>query len=115
MKINAHNIAVTAVGGGVGQSIIKALQKTEYNPLGINSEVFGAGLYSTKRSYLGLNATNPRFVERLIQICTTEKCKVLFPGIDAELTPLSNGLEKFKGSNIIPVVSDPEVIEICDD
>ena len=115
MKRQSNSVAVTAVGGGVGQSIVKALQKTEYNPVGINSEVLGAGLYVTKRSYIGLNATDPRFVDRLIQICSKEKCTVLFPGLDAELAPLSSGAEKLKNSKIIPIVSDPDVIGICGD
>ena len=113
--MKSRNVAVTAVGGGVGQSIIKALQKTHYNPVGINSEALGAGLYATKRSYLGLNATDPRFVDKLIQICNEENCTVLFPGLDAELGPISRCATKLKDSNITPVVCDPEVIEICND
>jgi carbamoyl-phosphate synthase large subunit len=115
MKQHSMNIAVTAVGGGVGQSIVKALQKTEYNVVGINSEVLGAGLYATHRSYLGLCARDPRFIERLIKICSKEKCTVLFPGIDAELVPLSSNAEKLKAANINPIVSDPSVVEICVD
>ena len=113
--MKSRNIAVTAVGGGVGQSIIKALQKTDYNTLGINSEVLGTGLYATKKSYLGLNATDPGFIDRLIQICNKEKCNILFPGLDAELEPLSRSKARLKDSDIIPIVSEPEVIEICSD
>ncbi len=40
---------------------------------------------------------------------------MLFPGLDIELAPLSNNIAKLKDSNIIPIVSDPEIIEICDD
>jgi carbamoyl-phosphate synthase large subunit len=115
MKMHSNNVAVTAVGGGVGQSIVKALQKTEYYPIGINSEILGAGLYTTKRAYLGLNAVDPRFINRLAQICLKEKCSLLFPGLDAELAPLSNNAQMLRDLNIIPVVSDPEVIEVCND
>jgi hypothetical protein len=48
------SVAVTAVGGVIGQGIIKALQNTEYSVVGINSEVLGAGLYATKKSYIRL-------------------------------------------------------------
>ena len=64
------SVAVTAVGGAVGQSIIKALQNTEYSVVGINSEVLGAGLYATRKSYIGLNANDPQFIDRLIEICS---------------------------------------------
>jgi carbamoyl-phosphate synthase large subunit len=109
------NVAVTAVGGGVGQSIIKALQNTEYNVLGINSEVLGTGLYATRKSYLGHYAKDPIFVDRLIEICKKEDCKIVFPGLDIELDPLSNNREKLQKEGIIPVVSDPNVIATCGD
>jgi carbamoyl-phosphate synthase large subunit len=53
------SVAVTAVGGGIGQSIIKALHNTDYFAVGVNSEVLGAGLYATRKSYIGLNANDP--------------------------------------------------------
>jgi carbamoyl-phosphate synthase large subunit len=64
------SVAVTVVGGIVGQSIIKALQNTDYSVVGINSEVLGAGLYATRKSYIGLNANDPQFIDRLIEICS---------------------------------------------
>lgn len=109
------NVAVLAVGGGVGQSIVKALQKTEYNAVGINSEVLGAGLYATRKAYLGLYANDPQFIDKLKKICIKEKCTVLFPGLDVELAPLSKEAERLKQMNIHPVVSDPNVIAICGD
>jgi carbamoyl-phosphate synthase large subunit len=57
-------VAVTAVGGVIGQSIIKALHNTDYSPVGINSEVLGAGLYATGKSYIGLNANYTQFIDR---------------------------------------------------
>ncbi len=109
------NVAVLAVGGGVGQSIVKALQKTDYNVVGINSEVLGTGLYATRKAYLGLYANDPQFINRLAEICTKEKCTILFPGLDVELAPLSKNAGKLKQMNIHPVVSDPKVIAICGD
>ena len=109
------NVAVTAVGGGVGQSIIKALQRTTYSVVGINSEALGAGLYATSKSYLGFNANDPKFISRLQEICSKENCKILFPGLDVELAPLSKNIDEFKASGILPIVSDPTVIDICGD
>jgi len=109
------NVAVTAVGGGVGQSIIKALQNTEYSVVGVNSEVVGTGLYATRKSYLGLYANNPKFVDRLMEICKKENCSIVFPGLDVELAPLSNNRERLQKEGIVPVVSDPNVITICGD
>jgi carbamoyl-phosphate synthase large subunit len=109
------NVAVTGVGGGVGQSIIKALQNIEYNVIGIDGEVLGTGLYVAKKSYLGFYANHPKFIDRIIEICKKEKCKVVFPGLDAELAPLSNNIGKIKANGILPIVSPPEIIKIADD
>lgn len=109
------NVAVTGVGGGVGQSIIKALQNIEYNVIGVDGEVLGTGLYAAKKSYLGFYANHPKFIDRIIEICKKEKCKVVFPGLDAELTPLSNNIEKIKANGILSIVSPPEIIKIADD
>jgi carbamoyl-phosphate synthase large subunit len=59
------SVAVTAVGGVIGQGIIKALQNTEYSVVGINSEVLGAGLYATKKSYIGLNSQKTIFLTQI--------------------------------------------------
>ncbi|GAG22535.1 unnamed protein product, partial [marine sediment metagenome] len=82
-------VAVTGVGGGVGQSIIKALQNTEYTVIGIDGEVLGTGLYATPKSYVGFYANHPNFANNTIEICKKERCVALFPGLDAELEPLS--------------------------
>ncbi len=58
------SVAVTAVGGVIGQVIIKALQNTAYSVVGINSEVLGAGLYATK-------------------ICSHAHCSIVFSGLIA--------------------------------
>ena len=109
------NIAVTGVGGFPGQSILKALQETEYNIIGIDGDELGAGLFSTSRSYVGYYANHPKFIDRLIEICSNENCRLIFPGLDCELIPLSHNIKKFKENNIFPVVSNPQVIKICDD
>ena len=109
------SVAVTAVGGVIGQSIIKALQNTDYSAVGINSEVFGAGLYATKKSYIGLNANDPQFIDRLIEICNKAQCKIVFSGLDAELIHLSMNKNRLDKNGVFPVVSNPEVVEICGD
>jgi carbamoyl-phosphate synthase large subunit len=108
-------VAVTGVGGGVGQSIIKALQDTEYESVGIDSEVLAAGLYATRSSYLGLAARDPSFVDRLIEICTKEECRALFPGLDVELMPLWKRRHDLLQHGVTPIVSDSKVLEIADD
>jgi len=83
--------------------------------IGIDGEVLGTGLYAVKKSYLGFYANHPKFIDKIIEICKKEKCKTVFPGLDVELVPLSNNIEKLKANDIIPILSDSKVIKIADD
>lgn len=110
-----RNILVTSVGGGVGQSILKALEDTTYGVVGVDSEELAAGLHAVPKAYKGFYATDPRFIDGLLDICRTEECGLIFAGHDVELLPLSQSAERFISEGIVPVVSSPEVIRICDD
>ena len=83
--------------------------------VGINSEVLGAGLYATRKSYIGLNANDPQFIDRLIEICGKAKCNIIFSGLDAELIHLSKNKNRLEKNGIVPIVSAPEIVELCGD
>lgn len=108
------NIAVTGVGGGVGQSILKSLENSGYNVIALDGEVLAAGLYASSKSYLIPYASSPDYLEALLKICKKEKIDLLFPGLDAELMPLSLNSDAFKAIGTTVMVSRPEVIEISD-
>lgn len=108
------SIAVSGVGGGVGQSIIKALSKANYHIIGMDGEVLGTGLYAVHKGYQIPYAHEPDFIERVLDICLKEKCRLYFPGLDAELPILSKSIERFRAIGTTVIVSTPEVVEICD-
>lgn len=109
------NILVTGVGGGVGQSVLKALAQTPYGVVATDSEALAAGLHAAPKAYLGRYASDPQFIDRLLEICLSEQCGLIFAGHDVELLPLSENVDKFKDHGIVPVVSSPEIIRSCDD
>ncbi|OBH55130.1 hypothetical protein A5687_03155 [Mycobacterium mantenii] len=106
---------VTGVGGGVGQSVLKALAQTPYGVVATDSEALAAGLHASPRAYLGRYASDPQFIDRLLEICLGEQCGLIFAGHDVELLPLSENVDRFKAHGIVPVVSSPETIRSCDD
>lgn len=110
-----EKILITGVGGGVGQSVIKALQATNYGLVGVDSEELATGLHSVPSAYKGCYATDNNFINRLLEISRLENCAMIFPGHDIELTPVSETVELFKAENILPIISSPEIIKICDD
>jgi carbamoyl-phosphate synthase large subunit len=50
--MSARSIGVTGLGGGVGQSIRKALAETDYRIVGMDGEPLGAGLYTVPSAYV---------------------------------------------------------------
>lgn len=110
-----YNIAITGVGGGVGQSILKSLADTDYNLISLDGDVLGVGLYVTKKAYKVPYANDSNYIDRLLEICKLEKIDLLFPGLDAELMPLSLNIDAFKEIGTTVIVSLPEVIKVSND
>ncbi len=108
-------IGITGVGGGAGQSIIKALQNSDYELIGMDGEVLGTGLYVTPKSYIIPYANSTEFIPTLLSICERDEIKVLFPGLDAELAPLAKARDQFENAGTKVIVSDLPVVEISDD
>ena len=109
------NIAVTGVGGGVGQSILKSLEYSDYNIVALDADSLAAGLYTTKKSYLIPRVDKENYISRLLEICKEEDISLLFPGTDTELMPLALNRHQFENVGTTVIISRPEVITISDD
>lgn len=110
-----QTILVTGVGGGVGQSLLKALAGTSYRVIGVDSDPLAVGLHAAPDAYLGLEARESGYVDRLLDICRAENCGLVFPGLDVELLPLAEAKARFLAEGVLPIVSTPDVVNICDD
>jgi carbamoyl-phosphate synthase large subunit len=108
-------ILVTGTGGGAGQSVLKALQVSDYRVIACDSEVLATGLYTTGKGYVIPYANSPSFIGRLLEICESEGVRLLFPGLDAELPILAQAKAKFAKHGVTLVVSDESVVHISDD
>ena len=64
------NILVTGVGGGVGQSVLKALAQTSYGIVATDPEALAVGLHSAPKAYTGLYASDAKFIDRLLEALT---------------------------------------------
>ena len=105
-------VAVTGVGGGVGQSIIKSLKDTNYEVVALDGEALATGLYAASKSYIIPYSSAPNYIEELLRICEEEKCQFLFPGLDAELPILTANVDRFKTIGTTVIVSSAKVVEI---
>lgn len=107
-------IAISGVGGGVGQSIIKSLYNTNYTLVGLDGDILGTGLHAVSRAYKIPFADDPHYIDIVLKICQSENCKIFFPGLDAELGILSKNIKKFDDIGTTVIVSRSEVVDICD-
>lgn len=109
------NIAITATGGGVGQSIIKSLRDSDYRLIALDSENLAAGLYMADKGLLIPYASSTNYIPSVLKICKDEKIDLLIPGMDCELKKLSINQDEFEKIGTKVIVSNPAVIDIADD
>lgn len=114
MNKKGIKIAVTGIGGGVGQSIVKALYQTNYTIIGLDANPLATGIYAVPLSYKIPQVAEKNYISILLKICKEQKCKLLFPGLDTELEILSKNREEFKKIGTCVVVSSPQVVKIAD-
>lgn len=107
-------IAVSGAGGGVGQSIIKALAGGPYRVVALDSDALSAGLYATGAGYRIPMAHSASFVDAVLDICRDEGCGIFFPGLDNELGIVSRSIARFADAGVHAVVSPPAVVELSD-
>jgi carbamoyl-phosphate synthase large subunit len=112
---NAKTILVTGVGGGVGQSVCKSLQGSGYRVVGADAGREAAGLYAVDVACLVPPTSSPDYLDRVLDICRAEGVSLVFPGLEPDLFAFSAGADRLRAAGVIPVVSDPSVIRLCDD
>jgi len=110
------NIGITAVGGGIGQAVLRALRYSSlsFKTVGMDTQSMSLGLYWVDSPYLV-----PPFKEedaylgRLFEISKKENLEILIPGHDFEVALLSQHKNKFREFGCEVLVSSHEVVNIC--
>jgi len=109
------NVLVTGTGGGVGQSIVKALKISRLDCKIITTDMcpLAAGIYRGDKGYLVPPATSSNFIDTIIEICKRENIDIVFIGSDPELPVFAvnkRRIEEETGAKVI--VSSPEVVKV---
>jgi len=110
-------VIVTGVGGGVGQSILRALRLSQLDlqVIGLDIDPWSAGLYRCHKGYLVPPASDPNYIEVLLNICEQEKADALIPGSDPELPVLAPAKELLEKTGTKVIISSEDAIRICRD
>ena len=112
------NALITGTGGGVGQSIFKALRLSSLSLRIITADMhpLGVGIYRGERGYLVPGAHEPGFIDAIIRICTREKIDIIFVGSDPELPVFAENKQRIeRETDAKVIISSPEKIRIGND
>lgn len=111
------SVLVTGVGGlDLGESIVMALGLAEgnkYKIIGANMNPFSASLFRVDKGFLVPSATSKHYIQKLLDICLSEKVEVLIPGSEMELEKIAENREVFESHNIIPLIGETDIIKTC--
>jgi len=116
---NNLGVLFTCIGRRV--SLLNSFRRAA-KQLKINASFFGtdttelsSALQLCDEGFLVKPTTHPRYIGQLLSIVKTSKVKLLVPTIDLDLKLLARNKRKFAAMGCRVLVSNPEVIDICQD
>ncbi len=111
-------VLVTGVGGGGnGEQLVKALRlaATRYRIVGTDVTTGAAEQSGADVCRALPRASDPGYLEALLETCTSERVDVLLPGSEPELRLIARHAERIRGQVALLAVNDQALIEICSD
>ncbi len=111
-------VAVTGVGGGVGQSIMKALtlSSLEVEIYPVDVQPLSACLYRGQRGTVLPPPEKPGALEQWAVWLAQERIDALIPGSDHDLISLAGVRDDWLRQGVCQVlISDPELVAACQD
>lgn len=113
------NILITSVSRKVW--LVKAFkdalshEKIEGNVMSVDINALSAGFYASDKHQLVPPSSDPKFIHALLKICEKENIRLLIPTRDDELALFAKNKEKFENKGVKIMISDQEIIIICND
>ncbi len=113
---NKVTVMVTGVGGGGhGEQILKALRlaDTSYEVIGCDMSEFCRGFKDVDHSYVVPPARDPRYINRILELCLKHRVQALFHGSEPELMVLCQNRKVFEARGIFLPINPQHVIDLC--
>jgi len=111
-------VCVTGVGGGGnGEQLLKALRlaDTPYRVVGTDMSPLSAGLNMVDIPVLLPPATDPTYIDALLETCRKHEVRTLLPGSEPELCVISEHRDAIMSQGIFLPLNPPDVIALCMD
>lgn len=116
---NRLNILFTCIGRRVSllESFRRAAKQLKINTslLGTDTTDLSPALQLCDRRFIVKPTTHATYIKQLLSIVKTNKVKLLIPTVDLDLKRLSQNKLKFAALGCRVLVSNPKVIDICQD
>ena len=113
-----HRVLITAIGGNIGQGILKSLRvsKRNFYIVGIDMEFLSAGFSLTDSYYRTPRTTDPDFTNKLQRIVHKEKIEAIYVCSPSELEFFSINKEKLEQKlGLVIFVNPINVVRIGSD
>ena len=108
------NLAISCAGSGIGQSIIDSckLSGLPITTFGLGNNPLGYGLYDCDHIIQTPAIISKNYIDKIIEICLSNKINIIFPGLDDEALLFSRNLKKFKQAGIEVITSDEPLLNL---
>ncbi len=118
--MNEVTVMVTAVGSTTGMSVIKGLRgQNEFYVRIIGTDIYPKETIAASnfcdQIYRIPTAKESAYLNTILNICKQEKVQLVIPIVDEELYIIAQNRKRFEYENILPIVSDLSVIDVCND
>lgn len=81
----------------------------------VDMNPLSAGLYVSDTHYIVPPSSDRSFMPRILEICERENIRLLVPTRNGELLLFAKNKDRFEKYGVKILVSEPEVIEVCND
>jgi carbamoyl-phosphate synthase large subunit len=119
IKSKNFNILFTCIGRRVSllNSFKKAAKELKLNSLflGADKTALSAALQLCDKKFIVNSVNHQNYVKQLLKIVKQNNVKLLIPTVDLDLFILSANRKKFADAGCTVLVSNPEVVNICQD
>ena len=113
------NVLFTCIGRRVSllESFRRAARelKLDASFFGTDKTELSSALQLCDRRFLVKPTTHPRYIAELLSIVKANKVRLLVPTVDLDLKALARNKTKFAAAGCRVLVSEPHVIDICQD
>jgi carbamoyl-phosphate synthase large subunit len=113
------NIMFTCIGRRVSllKSFKQAAKQLGLQPcvIGTDASNFSSALQLCDKKFLTKPVKDRAYFEQLLDIVKKNKVDLLIPTVDLDLKLLAKNKDKFEKSGCVVLISNPEVIDICQD